>query len=607
MDHGSEYGSTNDAHQLGEAAPFLTCMGGEQIVESKGRELLPLDDFCYAKNRRNSKPIACEEDNISRRTVGWVAIGCLLVFGLSTWFDGPALADIQGRAQAQSIVNVDEYPLELEGRSKRKSKKRLKKAVKWQAPEVLKRCEWIVNLTTDPANDDPTDKALESKYRAQSVDANVFYRATAKLFWLDLFQGQWWNNVTFGDLGIHEPAHHDGTALERKATWTWVTGDQHLSNFGAWRNRHGQVVFSVNDFDEAAIYDFHVDVLRIAVSICSHGVTNGIATRAVQKALHSFTDTYVETVVNYVGNEDALLYEVTPETATGVLQDFMTDVHEDNSSDKQLDRFTDIDASGTRRFIKDENSRLAAVGPAIEGKIRDAFASDKYGATLMKIGWHVREWDDDYFHVLDIAARLGSGVGSYGVDRYYILLQGTDGLLQENGEDGNAVILDVKFEPEPAVSRILDTDDAAWYDVMFPNEAARAVEAQRRLTSYTDPFTGWIHLDGQAFVVRQRSPWKDSPDLSDLTDIDDFVSFIEQIAVATATSHVRGTVAKSPGQFKQVIASVLGESSNRRAWGKAVAHFALKYREQVLLDFECFHEFVNATYGPPPSSNGDGD
>jgi uncharacterized protein (DUF2252 family) len=39
------------------------------------------------------------------------------------------------------------------------------------------------------------------------------------------------------------------------------------SNFGAWRNRGGEVVFSVNDFDEAAIYDFHIDVLRIAVSI----------------------------------------------------------------------------------------------------------------------------------------------------------------------------------------------------------------------------------------------------------------------------------------------------------------------------------------------------
>jgi hypothetical protein len=27
----------------------------------------------------------------------------------------------------------------------------------------------------------------------------------------------------------------DGSPLQRTSTWTWVTGDQHLSNFGAWQ------------------------------------------------------------------------------------------------------------------------------------------------------------------------------------------------------------------------------------------------------------------------------------------------------------------------------------------------------------------------------------
>ena len=104
---------------------------------------------------------------------------------------------------------------------------------------------------------------------------------------------------------------------------TWVTGDQHLSNFGAWRNRHGDLVFSVNDFDEAAIYgkcrsleqcfcllcslphmrfrwsnrsDFQIDVLRIAVSVCNHAFSNGLSEEQVEKVLKTFTDTYLETV-----------------------------------------------------------------------------------------------------------------------------------------------------------------------------------------------------------------------------------------------------------------------------------------------------------------------
>lgn len=54
----------------------------------------------------------------------------------------------------------------------------------------------------------------------------------------------------------------------------------------------------------------------------------------------------------------------------------------------------------------------------------------------------VPEWDPSYFQVLDVAARIGSGVGSYGVNRYYVLLQGTDTLLREG--EGGAVILDGK-------------------------------------------------------------------------------------------------------------------------------------------------------------------
>ena len=43
----------------------------------------------------------------------------------------------------------------------------------------------------------------------------------------------------------------------------------------------------------------------------------------------------------------------------------------------------------------------------------------------------------------DVAARIGSGIGSYGVNRYYVLLRGKDYLLKEG--EGGAVILDGKL------------------------------------------------------------------------------------------------------------------------------------------------------------------
>ena len=226
---------------------------------------------------------------------------------------------------------------------------------------------------------------------------------------------------------------------------------------------------------------------------------------------------------------------------------------------------------------------------------------------MFKLGWAVKEWDDDVFTVVDVAARVGSGVGSAGVDRYYVLLKGTDELLESFGrkrkKDRTPIVLDVKYEPHGAVTQVLTPADMAWYENMFPNDAARAVEGQRKLTSFTDPYTGWVLLPDsnnsqvlQPFTVRQRSPWKESPDLNKLTDAHEFTEFMELVAVATATSHVRGSVGKKPGEFKQVVRALLGKKKKRHKWGEAVAHLASAYHQQVLLDYECFDYYVKVTY-----------
>jgi hypothetical protein len=216
-----------------------------------------------------------------------------------------------------------------------------------------------------------------------------------------------------------------------------------------------------------------------------------------------------------------------------------------------MEKFTQVTQDGSRRqFIKGpqvsiphNETRLAPVPSDIANAIRMAISPTQYGATRMKLGWNVRDWDDDFFTVLDIAQRVGSGIGSYGVDRYYVLLKGTDTLLHEDA-DGTAIILDVKEQVPGAVHDVLSEEDKAWYAHLFANDAARVVMAQSRLTSYTDPFLGWFLLKTnisstgeekeRPFSVRQRSPWKDSFDLDKLTKEDDFTDFLEQVALGTS-------------------------------------------------------------------------
>ena len=448
-------------------------------------------------------------------------------------------------------------------------------------PTPEKRCTYVVN-TFEQQNQGFDEDFLRDKYKVQSADPNVFYRATALLFWQDFGTGMWGKDqnksIVLDDLVmLNDATYADGTPMSPMSAWTWVTGDQHLSNFGAFRNRAKDVVFSVNDFDEAAIYDFHIDVLRVAVSITSHGLTNGLTLEQVKGSLEAFTYMYVKTVVNYVGNDSALVFELTSQTSTGVLRDFLDDVENNKSKSAQIDKFTDHAEDGTRRFTRDNKTRLVDVPAEIDDKIRAAFTSTHYGASMMKMGWKVRGWDDDFFEILDIARRLGSGVGSFGVDRFYVLLKGKDELLGGQGQmdaDDHHVILDVKYEPISAVSRTLGKDTSAWYAAMFQSEADRVAQAQVALTSYTDPYVGYIYIDGDSYNVRQRSPYKDSFDIDSIEDHRTFDEYIEQIAIATATAHTRGTVSKSPGQFKHNIKLLLAGDRNRSRWSN-VSVFAV--------------------------------
>lgn len=121
---------------------------------------------------------------------------------------------------------------------------------------------------------------------------------------------------------------------------------------------------------EAAIYDFQVDVLRIAVSVCSHAFTNGLEAKDVHDVLRAFTDMYVQTLINYVGSDRELLYELTPQTASGSLKTFLTNLRDDKSGRRMLQKFTEKDSKGVRSFILGDETNLVKVSAEIEQAIQ---------------------------------------------------------------------------------------------------------------------------------------------------------------------------------------------------------------------------------------------
>ena len=104
------------------------------------------------------------------------------------------------------------------------------------SPKAQPRCHWVLEQTV-AHNGWKTRDVLEEQFRMQAEDSNLYYRGVAYMFWQDFVSGGWGSF----DLpsALQTTVMVDGSPPERTATWTWISGDQHLSNFGAWKNRHG--------------------------------------------------------------------------------------------------------------------------------------------------------------------------------------------------------------------------------------------------------------------------------------------------------------------------------------------------------------------------------
>ncbi|NLS18376.1 DUF2252 family protein [Rhizobium sp. P40RR-XXII] len=62
-------------------------------------------------------------------------------------------------------------------------------------------------------------------------------------------------------------------------------GDTHLENFGTWRDDEGRLVWGANDFDEAAVMPYALDLVRLAVSAIMAGGQDGPTPRIVADSI----------------------------------------------------------------------------------------------------------------------------------------------------------------------------------------------------------------------------------------------------------------------------------------------------------------------------------
>ena len=408
----------------------------------------------------------------------------------------------------------------------------------------------------------------QAKYAKMAASPYRFFRGSNHLYWQDVWHD--WRFALFGGW---------------PNTQTWLQGDAHAYNFGAYGHHDDQVRYGMDDFDDALIGDYQYDVWRLAISLVLDARENAeLSPKAVDKALKKLLEGYIETLSAY-RDEERPIYAVTLDSAKDPLKSFMGKVADKQSRARMLEKWTTLDPDKGRQFAE-RPGKLANLPADVASQLR-RIIEQEYQQTLQH---PIKESDPQHFRVKDTARRLDAGTGSLGVERYYVLIEG--GADHEHDD----VILDIKEQVTPEAYRLMDKAQQQAWRKLFPNEGIRHAAAFHAIAEHPDAYLGWLTMNGKVFSVRERSPFKKDYPTHKLSGGKAYRKLARQWGEILAREHLRGAQALNRGKAAPFADAVCQRLEGREEqFIGVVSTLAKAYADCVAQDYQVFMEHFLAT------------
>lgn len=386
-----------------------------------------------------------------------------------------------------------------------------------------------------------------NKFRKMSASPYNFFRATNHNFYADLETGK-----------IRLPLNWDSADLV-----TWIVGDLHLGNV-SYTNLADQDVNTdqlfIDDYDEAMILPVSLDLFRFLVSI------------------ELFSDE-----LNFKFGQLKRM-----ELLESALQEYRLKLNEQNShlsksdepSDKPISTQTEDSsrkellkkwtyARKGRRLFQAHNKSLAPV----TGGFKDTLQHN-WKHMLRKLP----QIDALELEILDVKQRLRSGLGSLGVDKYYVLVSGPSKSVDDDR------ILELK-EQKPTVFAINNPSLLEKFNHHYPeNYALRNLNAQTAMRGILSRFQDQLQINDQFFLIREISPndYNLKPNL--VKSPKHFKQVVLKVAAKIAEYHLRA-------RNKLYFSTAIFRSSTEKFLAKNISDLVFKsveYAETIRSDHHLF-------------------
>jgi uncharacterized protein (DUF2252 family) len=369
---------------------------------------------------------------------------------------------------------------------------------------------------------------LRRKFRLLRADPYAFYRGTSQLFYRNLPRN----------------------AVLAAAPALLVCGDLHLENFGAYKGDNRLAYFDLNDFDEAALAPFTLDLLRFVGSIHVAASHLRLSTRQAEGLGSLFLDRYRQWIL------DGKARWLERSTAEGMVRDLLTGVIK--RTRRQLLKARTVRAGAGRRLRLNER----ALPIAKEERARLTSVIERFGAA---------RGEPRFYRLLDAARRV-AGKGSLGLERYVLLVEG------KGSPQGN-YLLDLKLAVPSALALASARRDPQW-----ESEAQRVVTTQRIAQAISPALLHAVTIGEKSYVLKELQPTTDRLDLARWDGrIERLELAVASMASATAWAQLRGCCRYRACAVDELQRYVAGSK-----WQQALQGLASQCSERTLQQWSAY-------------------
>lgn len=362
-----------------------------------------------------------------------------------------------------------------------------------------------------------------------------FFRVNPALFYEDVL------GVYFGLSNLIE---------NRKAPEIIIAGDCHLGNFGTLRARDGSTFWGINDFEMAGKGTPEDDLERMATSLL---LMSPLSDEECRPLIALLADSYLKELQNLAAQGATDHGGITQDEAWGSVAQLI----ERKSGATQADLLAEF-CEGPRlkrnHELKDisdlERQQIENFLPEYEGKVGET-------PELVRP-----------LQILDIARKSESGGSTYGLNRYFILVQGCDQAPR---------ILELKQQLPTAPEQNTGNTEEANADYIF--------SCMKALGGTFDPTMAAGTIDRDAYYVRERQREKGSLPVADFHRPEQWQELVQQAAVALARAH-----AFQSGAAQSIIDWV---GPDQAELTERLQNFAETYARQTELDWAAYKQSLS--------------